>query len=188
MKKIGITGSLASGKSTAGKILSSKNGPLFSADEEVQKLYRKKKFRRLLAKKLNINSHFNIKKKIREIISKNKLSIKKLERIIHPLVRKQMKKFSKANKNKKFTFFEIPLLIESKLMRNFDIIFFIKARKSVRLKRFKAKGGDNKLFNILNEKQLKDKEKIKHCDHVIVNEKNLKILKKNLLDILNSYV
>ena len=42
MKKIGITGSLASGKSTAGKILSSKNGPLFSADEEVQKLYRKK--------------------------------------------------------------------------------------------------------------------------------------------------
>ena len=43
MKKIGITGSLASGKSTAGKILSSKNGPLFSADEEVQKLYRKKK-------------------------------------------------------------------------------------------------------------------------------------------------
>ena len=187
MKKIGITGSLASGKSTAGKILSSKNGPLFSADEEVQKLYRKKKFRRLLAKKLNINSHFNIKKKIREIISKNKLSIKKLERIVHPLIRKQMKKFSKANKNKKFTFFEIPLLIESKLMRNFDIIFFIKAKKSIRLSRFKLKGGDRGLFSTLNRKQLSDRKKIKFCDHVVVNEKNKKILKKNLLSIMKKY-
>ena len=32
-----------------------------------------------------------------------------------------------------------------------------------------------------------DKNKAKHCDHVVVNEKNLNILKKNLLDILNEY-
>ena len=32
MKKIGITGSLSSGKTTASKILSSRKGPLFSAD------------------------------------------------------------------------------------------------------------------------------------------------------------
>ena len=63
-----------------------------------------KKIQEIIGQKLNINSHFNIKKKIREIISKNKLSIKKLERIIHPLVRKQMKKFSKANKIKNLLF------------------------------------------------------------------------------------
>ena len=39
MKKIGITGSLASGKSTASKILAKHKGPLFSADETVNKLY-----------------------------------------------------------------------------------------------------------------------------------------------------
>ena len=39
MKKIGITGSLASGKTTASKILSSRKGPLFSADDYVKKLY-----------------------------------------------------------------------------------------------------------------------------------------------------
>ena len=43
MKKIGITGSLASGKTTASKILSSK-GPFFSADAFVKKLYAKSLF------------------------------------------------------------------------------------------------------------------------------------------------
>ena len=33
----------------------------------------------------------------------------------------------------------------------------------------------------------RDTKKIKHCDHVIVNEKDIKILKKNLLDIFKRY-
>ena len=82
---------------------------------------------------------------------------------------------------------EIPLLIESKLMKNFDLIFFIKAKKIIRLKRFILKGGNKKMFHILNNKQLSDTKKIKYCDHIIVNENNLKILKKNLLDILKQY-
>ena len=44
MKKIAITGSIASGKTTASKILSSRQGPLFSADDIVRKLYKKKNF------------------------------------------------------------------------------------------------------------------------------------------------
>ena len=58
-------------------------------------------------------------------------------------------------KNKlKFIFFEIPLLIESNLIKNFDVIFFIKAKK-YQIKRFKQKGGNQKLFHVLNNKQLK---------------------------------
>ena len=51
-----------------------------------------------------------------------------------------MKEFIIKNKKKRFIFFEIPLLIESKLMKNFDLIVFIKSNKDVRLKRFKRKG------------------------------------------------
>ena len=40
----------------------------------------------------------------------------------------------------------------------------------------------------MNNKQLSDIKKIKFCDHVVVNEKNLSILKKNLLDIIQLYV
>ena len=72
-------------------------------------------------------------------------------------------------------------------MKNFDIIIFVKAKKSIRLKRFKKKGGSKEFFTILNNKQLSDAKKIKYCDHIIVNEKNKKILKNNLSDILKQY-
>ena len=98
-----------------------------------------------------------------------------------------MKKFTSQNRNKKLLFYEIPLLIESKLMKHFNVIIFIKAKKQLRLKRFKSKSGDKNLFNILNNKQMKDKKKIKFCDHIVVNEKNLNILKKKLLVIINRY-
>ena len=51
MKKIGITGSLASGKTTASKILSLGRGPLFSADLTVKKLYQNKNFIKFFIKK-----------------------------------------------------------------------------------------------------------------------------------------
>ena len=98
-----------------------------------------------------------------------------------------MKNFIKINKNKPFCFFEIPLLIENKLMKYFDVIILIKANKEIRFKRFKSKGGNEKLFQILNNKQLSDSKKMKYCDHVVVNEKNLNILKKNLLGIFKQY-
>ena len=99
-----------------------------------------------------------------------------------------MKKFTILNKKESKLFYEIPLLIENNLMNYFDIIIFIKAKKKLRLKRFKAKGGDEKLFSILNSKQHSDKQKAKLSDHIIVNEKNLNILKKNLLSIIKLYV
>tara|TARA_B100001057_G_scaffold494807_1_gene592170 strand:+ start:174 stop:740 length:567 start_codon:yes stop_codon:yes gene_type:complete len=187
MIKIGITGSLASGKTTASKILSSRRGPLFSADKAVRELYQNKNFKSLIGKIFKIKNNNQIKKSLKNLILKDKKNIKKLEKIIHPLVRKKMRDFTSQNVNKKFLFYEIPLLIESKLMKNFNIIIFIKAKKQLRLRRFKSKNGNEKLFNVLNNKQMKDTKKIKHCDYVVVNEKNLNILKKNLLAIIYKY-
>lgn len=188
MIKIGITGSIASGKTTASKILSNKRGLLFSADKEVKKLYKNKNFQRLLINKFSIKKKSNVKVLLKEIILKNKTSFKKLEKIIHPLIRKKMKDFSRKNKKAKTLFYEIPLLVENKLMNYFNVIIFLKAKRSVRLKRFKLKGGEEKLFNFMNNKQLSDSKKIKFCDHVIVNEKNLNTLNKKLLDIIRLYV
>ena len=187
MIKIGITGSLASGKTTASKILSSKRGPIFSADKAVKELYKNKNFKSLVSKKFKVKNNSQLKKSLKKLILKNKNNINKLERIIHPLVRKKMKNFTVKNKNKKLLFYEIPLLIESKLMKNFNSVVFIKAKKQLRLKRFLSKSGDKKLFNLFNNKQMNDTKKIKFCDHVVVNEKNLNILKMNLLAIISKY-
>ena len=187
MRIIGITGSLASGKTSASKILSARRWPLFNADSVVKKLYKRLNFQKLIKKKLNLKNYSIIKKEIIKKILQNNSNIKKIEKIIHPFVRREMKIFLKKNRGKKFIFLEIPLLIENNLMNYFDVVIFIKASKDLRLKRFKFKGGTKKLFNILNNKQLSDRKKIKFCDHVIVNEKNLTILKKNLLDIFKKY-
>jgi dephospho-CoA kinase len=187
MKKIGITGSIASGKTTASKILLKKKNSLFSADNEVKKLYKNIYFKKLLIKKFNIKKKTNLKVMLKKNIQENKKNIKKLEKIIHPLIRKQMVKFSEQNKNKKILFYEIPLLIENKLMKYFDAIILVRSKKKIRLKRFKLKGGREEFFNIMNNKQLSDNKKIKFCDHVVDNDRNLAFLKKNLLSIIKLY-
>ena len=65
MIKIGITGSLASGKSTASKFLSDKRGPLFSADNAVKELYKISSFKSLISKKFKIS-----RERIRQIENK----------------------------------------------------------------------------------------------------------------------
>ena len=184
MLKIGITGSLASGKSTVAKIISFKKYPLFDADKAVKKIYQTKNFKTKVLKKFRLKNKKNIKNKIKKIVSKNRRSLKDLEKIIHPLVRKEIRRFSKINKRKKFLFFEIPLLIESKLMKNYDKIIFVNAKKNLRLKRYVRKGKSKEIFNILDKRQLSSSKKIKFCDYVINNNGSLKLLKKNIKNIM----
>lgn len=187
MIKIGITGSLSSGKTTASKILSYKRGPLFSADLVVRELYHNKNFRSLISRKLGVVNNNQIKKSLKKLVIKDKKKLKKLEKIIHPLVRKKMRKFTFNNKDKKLLFYEIPLLIESKLMKYFNLLIFIKSKRKIRLKRFKSKKGNKELFDFLNDQQFTDQKKMKLCDHVVVNDNNFDMLKKNLSRIITKY-
>ena len=136
MFKIGVTGSIASGKTTVAKLLSGKKYPLFNADREVSKIYRQNSFKNQICKKFKLKNKNNIKSKLKKIISADKKSLGKLEKIIHPLVRRELAKFSNKNKNKNLLIFEIPLLIESKLMKTFDKVIFVKTKKTLRLKRY----------------------------------------------------
>ena len=187
MTKFGITGSLASGKTTASQIVSKKSNLLFSADKVVKKLYKKKYFKKIIATKLKISINSNFKSSIKKKLYQDKQVLKKIEKIAHPLVRKEMKAFLKKNKNKKHSFCEIPLLVESNLMNYFDVVIFIKSKKRLRLKRYKAKGGTTELFKLLDKQQQKDKQKIRYCDYVVVNNSSLTILKKKLFNIMKNY-
>ena len=102
MIKIGITGSISSGKTTASKIIAKKSGGvIFSADKIVKGLYNKRKFKKLLIKKLLLESKGNIKLQVKNKILKEKTFIKKLEKIVHPFVRSQMVLFKKKYSKKK---------------------------------------------------------------------------------------
>ena len=185
MIKIGITGSLASGKSTVARIFAGTKYPLFNADFQVSKIYRQKMFASKIFKVFKLNNKKNIKFKIKNIIKKNKGEINKLEKIIHPLIRNQIKIFTRKNKKKKFIFFEIPLLIESKLMKNYDVIIFVNSIRKIRLKRHLKRGKNKEMFNLLDKRQLPSKKKIKFSDYVINNNGSLKKLKIKIKSIKN---
>ena len=76
--------------------------------------------------------------------------------------------------------FDIPLLIESKLMKHFDIIVFVSAKKNLRLRRYLNKKGNKKIFTILDKRQIKPSKKIKISNYVIYNNSTLKILKQKI--------
>ena len=95
-----------------------------------------------------------------------------------------MREFHKKNKDKKILFFEIPLLIESKLMSFFDFIILVVSPRKQRLRRYQKNGGDKKMFNLLDKNQMSAKKKIKFCDYLIVNNKSKSVLKKKVNDIM----
>ena len=176
MIKIGITGSIASGKSTVAKMLARKKYPIFNADNEVKNIYRNKLFQKKIFKKLGVKTKNDIKK----IVRRNPKKLRITEKIIHPLVRKNLKLFIKRNERKKHLIFEIPLLIESNLMKKFDVIIFVHAKKKNRIRRFIKKGKNKKLFDVLDRRQLKPNKKMKFCDFLINNNFSLKKLLKNV--------
>ena len=182
---IGITGSIASGKSTVAKLIAKRKYPLFNADKIVLNLYKKKNFTNLLIKRFKLNNKKDIKNQIKLIIKKNKEKLKTLENIIHPLVRREMNVFLKKKKN--FLVLEIPLLIESKLNRYFDSIIFVDAKKKIRLKRYLKRNNDKKTFETLNKRQISPIIKKKLCDLIVYNNYSLSILKKNVKKIITNY-
>ena len=139
MIKIGILGDIGSGKSYVAK---SFGYPVFNADEEVGKLYRKdKKIFNKLKKALPKYIHlFPInKKEISNAILSKKSNLKKIIKIVHLEIRKKMNIFLHKNKNKKIIILDIPLLLENKINKKNDILVFVQSKKSDILKRLRKR-------------------------------------------------
>ena len=194
MIRLGIIGGIGSGKSFISKLF---GYPVFNADDEVKYIYRKNKewFNKLKKKLPKFIKSFPIKKKeLISSISSNKRNLKIISSIVHPLVRKSMKKFIIRNKKSEVIIFDIPLLIENKLNKKKDIIIFIKSKKSKVLNRLKKRPNFNeKLIKNLKENQVILSKKEKLADYVINNnfsvnvmKKKVKLIKKKILNERNS--
>tara|TARA_Y100000590_G_scaffold448166_1_gene584419 strand:- start:157 stop:717 length:561 start_codon:yes stop_codon:yes gene_type:complete len=182
MIRIAIIGDIGSGKSHVAK----KFGfPVFNADNEVAKLYRKSKkcFFKLKTKLPNYITTFPIKKiELFNAIKDQKNNLKKIEKIVHPEIRKKMKIFIKKNNNKKFVVLDVPLLLENKLNKKNDILIFVEAKKSELKKRLKKR--KNKNLKILKKFQLPIEIKKKKANFIIKNNFNDKYVKKNVRNVL----
>ena len=185
MIRIGILGDIGSGKSFIAK---SFGYPVFHADDEVGKLYKKSRriFIRLNKALPKYITHFPIKKQqiLRSILA-NKNNLRKVIKIIHPEVRKKMNIFIKKNKKKKVIILDIPLLLENKINRKKDILVFVESKKMQILKRLKKrKNLDFKIINKFKKIQLPLDYKKKKSKFIIKNNFTNRYIKKQIKDIL----
>tara|TARA_B100000401_G_scaffold425357_1_gene354987 strand:- start:567 stop:1163 length:597 start_codon:yes stop_codon:yes gene_type:complete len=186
MIKIGILGDIGSGKSYVAKNF---GYPVFDADFEVSKLYKKNKsifykLNKILPKYI---ISFPIKKnEISRAILGNKSNLKKIINIVHKEVRKKMKVFLKKNKHKKIVILDIPLLLENKINNKKDILIFVDSKKSDIEKKLKKRINFNKiLYNKFKKIQFTSVYKKKRSNFIIKNNFKKESIKKSIKTILS---
>lgn len=189
--KIGLTGGLASGKTTVTNFLKKKNFLVHDSDLVVKKLYSTPSPAFLTyLKKINFsksikNNKIN-KNIIREEIFNNRIKKNKLEKFVHAEVKKDRDRFIKKNKKNKVLFFDVPLLFEANLSHTFDYIVLLYAPKAIRIKRATSKKGmAKKLVLKILDNQLGDNYKKKRSDFVINTSKSKTYCFKMILEAID---
>ena len=185
MIRIAILGDIGSGKSYVAKQF---GYPVFNADVEVAKLYRKSRkcYNRLKKVLPAYIVSFPIKKnEISKAIIADKWNLKKIVKIVHPEVRFSMNNFIKKNKSKKFVILDIPLLIENKINKKNDVLIFVDAKKKEIKKRLKKRSNFNvKIAKKFKKLQLSIEMKKKKSDFIIKNNFKNKSVKKNVKKVI----
>ena len=185
MIKIGILGDIGSGKSYVAKNF---GYPVFNADFEVGKLYKKNrkifnKLKKVLPK--YIYSFPINKNEISNAILVNKSNLKKIIEIVHIEIRKKMNIFLSKNKNKKIVILDIPLLLENKINKKNDILIFVESNKLDTLKRLRQRRNFNlKLIKKFKNIQLPVDYKKKKSQFLIKNDFTKKSVTISIKEIL----
>ena len=185
MIRIAVLGEVGSGKSYVAKQF---GYPVFNADVEVAKLYRKSRkcYNKLKKELPRYIVSFPVKKiEISNAIIAGQHNLKNIIKIVHPEVRSSMNNFIKKNKNKKFVILDIPLLMENKINKKNDVLVFIDAKKKEINKRLKKRSNFNlKVVKKFKKLQLSVKVKKKQSDYIIKNNFKNNYVKKNVKMVL----
>ena len=189
-KVIGILGDIGSGKSLVAKQF---GYPVFNADDEVNKIYKKNKscYKKLKNKLPKYIKSYPINKvELFNAILANKDNLKKIVNVVHPIVRRKMKYFLRNNTKKKLVVLDIPLLIENNLNKKNYILIFIESKKSqINLRLKKRKNYNKKIIENLRKLQEKIANKKKLSTYIIKNNFKLLTIKKRVklikADIIN---
>ena len=185
MIRIAVLGDIGSGKSHIAKQF---GYPVFNADAEVAKLYRKSRkcYNKLKKALPEYIVSFPVKKiEISKAIIADQYNLKKIIKIVHPEVRSNMNNFVKKNKNKKLIILDIPLLMENKINKKNDILIFVDAKKKEINKRLKKKFNINlKIVEKFKKLQLPVELKKQQSDFIIKNNFRNNSIKKNVKKVL----
>lgn len=198
IKIIGLTGGIATGKTTVKNILTKYGYKVIDADEISREVVKKNKpaYKDIVdffgKDVLNSNDEIN-REKLGGIIFNKKDLRNKLNEIVHPRVYESIRNniYKYIKENQKVIFIDIPLLIEvrKRLEKEkiiFDEIWLIYLNKDEQIKRLMNR--DRYTFKEAMSRinaQIDIDEKIKYCDIVIDNSRDIEHTKRQLKVALN---
>ena len=173
MRIIGLTGSIAMGKSTAAHMLRRLHVPVHDADATVHKLYGAGGAAVPLIAKMypdTVEAGAVMRAKLGAVILRNPGALHEVERIVHPLVTADRHQFMRQAHRQGFRLavFDIPLLFETGADRVCDLVAVVTAPLWLQRRRALARPGmtPQKLADIL-ARQMPDSQKRRRADFVI---------------------
>lgn len=193
MLRIGLTGGIGSGKSTAAKYFAKLKVPVVDADQIVHELLKPntKIYKKIIAhwgKSFLTKSKTLDRSKIRQLIFQSKKERIWLENLIHPYVRRKMAQRVTLLKAP-YCIMVIPLLLETKFPPRVDRILAIDCPKKLQINRIRQRNSHTiKQIKAMIASQLSRNRRLQQADDAILNTKTLGNLKKAIIKLHNYYL
>ncbi len=168
---VGLTGSMAMGKSTAARYLASLGIPVFDSDAVVHALYEGEAVERIEKEFSGVSEQGRVdRSRLSEAIAGSSDAIARLEAIVHPMVRRKQREFilREAEQGVGLVILDIPLLFESSADALVDAVIVVSAPEPVQRERLAARRGltPEKIDDLLG-RQMPDADKRARADFVV---------------------
>jgi dephospho-CoA kinase len=185
MMVVGLTGSIAAGKSTVASRFRAAGFPVFDADLAVHQLYASKPFSRLIEAAFpGTTSKAGVdRSKLSSAIQGSPQRLTVLEQLVHPRIRDKEHDFLKGCKaaNKALCMLDIPLLFETGRERDCHKIIVVTAPESIRkLRAMSRPGMTEEKWKSITSRQWPDSEKCARADYVLDNTETIAELEKSV--------
>lgn len=188
MLKIGLTGSIGTGKSTVSKLLRERGIPVIDADLLAREIVKKGQECLIDLKNVFGNQILTLdgeldRKKLGQIVFSDDSKLELLNSVTHPHIRRKMK--NQMNeleiKNNKVIVLDVPLLFEAQMEDLVDLVLVIFVKEEIQVKRIMERDNctQEEAMRIIKT-QISQQDKISKSDYTIDNSGTIEELKEKL--------
>ncbi|MFH2012668.1 MAG: dephospho-CoA kinase [Pseudomonadota bacterium] len=195
IKVIGLTGGIATGKSTVSGILSKLGAEIIDADRVGHQIYlpNTEAWKDIVAtfgEGILLPDKTVNRPKLGKIVFSDKADLEKLNKIVHPRMYKKFEKEieikRKKNENKGVVVLDAAILIEANWLPLVDQVWVVVADQNTVLDRLCSKKGLSKEHALSRiSSQLSDKEREKYADVIIENNGTIEKIEQQVYEAWN---
>ena len=188
MLRIGLTGSIGMGKSTTANFFAEAGIPVNDSDAVVHDLYAGE-----AASLVNAAFPGTMKdgavdrRELGRQLALDPDGFKRLEAIVHPLVRKRETEFLARQRaaDAEMVLLDIPLLFETGAEERVDVVVVVSAGPQIQRQRVLARPGmTEEKFNMILSRQTPDAEKRRRADYLVDSSRSVEAAREQVLDII----